>query len=264
MITFSQLGRYGRFANGLFQIAGVIGIATKSGQPFSFPQFINWDHKERFGSTEDVELYKFFENELPAVPALHFEARYIHWGYHDVYLPAGNWDLSGHFQSFRYFEHCEDVVRHYLKMKPLCEPLEPGTCAVHWRAGDYIPDPGAYHPRMPISYYREAMARVNCSRFVVFSDDIKAAKLMFGSDVEYAEGNDYITDFYLMTTADHFIIANSSYSAMAAWLSGCDQRNVVSPTGQSWFGPVAGINGDDIIHKDWQTIDVRKLIMEAA
>jgi hypothetical protein len=117
---------------------------------------------------------------------------------------------------------------------------------------------------MPISYYREAMNRMNATRFVVFSDDIDAAKQMFGSDVEYSEGNDYITDFYLMTTADHFIIANSSYSAMAAWLGTNPNKKVISPNGQSWFGPCAGITGDDIIHQDWETIDVRKLIREAA
>ena len=56
MMTFSKLGRQGRLANQMFQIAGTIGIAIKSGQKYGFPKWINHDAKDLLGSTEDIEV----------------------------------------------------------------------------------------------------------------------------------------------------------------------------------------------------------------
>lgn len=231
MITFSQLGKLGRFGNQLFQIAGVIGIATKSNQNFVFPRFINHDHKDRFGSSEDVELFKFFEHELPRVPPIGFESRYISWGYHDVYLPVGNWDLSGHFQSENYFKHCTDLVRYYLRMKD--EYPQNDYTAVHVRLGDYD---DKYHPRLNMDYYGEAMKRMN-GKFLVFSDDLEAAKNMFGSDVEFYD-SDYIDSFKMMKSCKSFITGNSSFSAMAAWLGESNDKQIIMP--RKWFGEAWG------------------------
>lgn len=241
MIVFKELGRYGRFANGLFQISATIGIAIKSGQSFGFPKFINWDHKERFGSSEDCDLYKHFVNELPEIDNDRFyQDQFIHWGYHDVYLPDGNWNLLGHFQSDKYFSHCIDLVRHYFRMKD--EYKQNDFVAIHYRAGDYEKGENAYHPRCTTEYYERAMSLFPDETFIVFTDDYDEAAKMFGSRVQYAKGRDYIDDFKLMKSCKSFITANSSYSLMAAILGEHTEKKIVCP--KRWFGDVAGITFD--------------------
>ena len=118
MLTFKKLGRYGRFGNILFQIAGTIGIAMKNNHSFAFPKLINWDHLERFGSKEPIDLTDYFKNPLPEMPDINFEEMFIHWGYHNIIIPPDRAiSLEGHMQSPRYFNHCIDIVRHYLRMK---------------------------------------------------------------------------------------------------------------------------------------------------
>lgn len=241
MLTCKSLGRTGRFGNQCFQVAGVIGIATKNNHTFCFPRWINYDHKERFGSDEDIDIQKFFENPLPEFVDINYNYRWIDWGYHDIRLGDGAHDLCGHFQSEKYFSHCIDTVRYYLRMKDEY-PFLPNTCAIHWRAGDYTESIDSYHPRQPKSYYNEAIKRMPPgTQYIVFTDDREAAKEMFPGLI-IADG-DYIGDFKLMKACNHFICANSSYSLMAAILCEAENKIVVCP--KVWFGSVAGINGND-------------------
>src|ERR1044071_3780128 len=128
--TFSALGRYGRFANQIFQIAGTIGIARKNDLQPVFPVWRNYDHGERFGSREDINVFEHMVNDLPGISKYLtneqdyfdvvkavYKSKPVEWGYHDVRLAPGNWDISGHLQSSKYFDHCIDEVRHYMKMK---------------------------------------------------------------------------------------------------------------------------------------------------
>lgn len=244
MIINSTIGHYGRFGNMLFQIAAVIGIARKNGQSYGFLPFVNHDHKERFGSTEDVDLQKYFENPLPNVLPPYPEQKVYSWGYHDIALPPGNYDISGHFQSERYFKHCIDEVRHYMLMK------EERTLAnhydkvvIHVRRGDYDDH---YHPRVGQDYYNRAISMFpEGTEFIVFSDDIESAFEMLGIDdsVSYREDTDYIQDFALMKQCGHFICANSSYSLMAAILSENPYKKIICPG--NWFGPAWGSPGPE-------------------
>lgn len=248
------LGSYGRFANGMYQIAGVLGIARKNGLTPVFPLWRNTWHKDAFGSIEDIDVYKHFVNPLPSLPdGIQWQDKPIEWGYHDIRLPAGNWNISGHFQSTRYFEHCLDEARFYFRM--VNEPLLNDYCAIHVRLGDYD---NTYHPRLGMSYYEPAMAQFpSCQKFLVFSDDLDTAKRMFGNSVEYSECRDYIQDWKLLKTCRHFIIGNSSYSAMAAVLGEASDKKVIAP--RPWFGPAyTKITGEDIYNDDWLVIDYQK------
>jgi hypothetical protein len=248
IITFNMLGRYGRLANQMYQIAGVIGVARRNGFDFAFPRWINWDHKDRFGSSDDCDVYKAFVNPLPLYGGPTLPDHPVEWGYHEVNL-THSVSLSGHFQSEKYFEHAIDEVKWYLRMKG--EPPQNDYVAIHVRRGDYD---GAYHPRIPESYYRAAMTEFPGRRFLLFSDDIPACKEMFGSDVEYSEGRDYLEDFKLLKRCSSFIIANSSYSAMAAVLGDAADKRVIAP--RPWFGAAyAGITGEDIYGPSWKVID---------
>lgn len=251
IVTYNQLGRYGRFANGAFQIASTIGIARKNGFDFAFPRWINYDHKDRFGSTEDIDLQKYFINELPLYSGRQLPDQFIHWGYHDVKLTKSV-SLSGHMQSARYFEHCMDEVRWYFKMKE--EQQVEDICAIHIRLADYD---GGYHPRLDERYYKEAIRHFPKDQvFQVFSDDMdNALKMMknIGIDPLFSRLGDYISDFREMKQCRHFIIGNSSYSAFAAILGDAEDKIVVAPS--PWFGPkYTNITGKDIYCPEWKII----------
>lgn len=259
IVTYHQLGRYGRFANQLFQIASTIGIARKNGFDFAFPEWKNYDHAERFGSNEDIDLQKYFENPLPVYGGPQLPDRFIHWGYNDVKLTS-SCSLSGHMQSVKYFEHCLDEVRWYFRMKD-----EPGLldfCAIHVRLGDYD---GGYHPRLGLDYYAPAMKQMpKGTKFIVFTDDQVAAGRLFaeyGNGITFSEGKNYLEDFKLMKSCRHYIIGNSSYSAMAAILGEAKDKRVIAPA--PWFGPkYTDITGKDIYCPDWTVINYENYKVE--
>jgi hypothetical protein len=250
IVTFNALGHYGRLANQMFQVASTIGVARRNGFDFAFPRWINHDHKERFGSSEDCDVYRHFVNPLPVYSGPTLSDRFIDWGYHDVRLTESV-SLSGHLQSERYFVHCLDEVRWWLRMTD--EPAQNDYVAIHVRRGDYD---GGYHPRVPGSYYRAAMTRFPSAKFLVFSDDIAECKRMFGSDVDYSEGRNYLDDFRLLKRCTSFIIANSAYSAMAAILGEAPNKRVIAP--RPWFGPrYTAITGEDIYSANWTVLNWR-------
>lgn len=253
LVTFSQIGRYGRLCNQMYQIAGTIGIARRNGFDFAFPEWKNYDHRDRFGSTEDIDLQKYFVNSLPRYDGPPLPDHFVHWGYKDIKLSQSA-SLSGHMQSEKYFEHCIDEVKWYFRMQS--EPALNDYCAIHVRLGDYD---NAYHPRLGTEYYREAVNQFDASqKFLIFSDDLKAARYMFreSDKFSFSEGRDYLEDFKLLKTCRHFVIGNSSYSAMAAILGDAKDKRVVAP--RPWFGPAATISGEDIYSSEWTVIDYKQ------
>lgn len=255
MITSTAIGTggLGRFGNQLFTIAGVIGIAEKSGQPFGFPKWYNRDNALFGGSVDDMS--EFFENPLPDDRGLSFQEYGYFWGYRDLKFPEGNWSINAHLQSPKFFEDSINTVRHYFRMKD--EPEQNDYVAIHYRAGDYIEDERAYHPRCSREYYKEAMKQFpDNAVYRVFSDDIKAAEKMFyelGCPAMTVWGTNYLEDFRLMKKCKSFIIANSSFSAMAAHLGEHPDKKVIAP--KRWFGTQAnGMDTSDIYSKDWIVI----------
>jgi hypothetical protein len=246
MITFQNIGRMGRFANALFSIAGTIGIARRSGQPFCFPQYVNYDAVDRFGSGEDPNIYQQFVNPLPEYKKLPYTDIPYFWGYRDMVLPTGNWNLNSHFQSEKYFKHCIDEIRYYFTFKD--EPALRDHVAIHYRAGDYTADQNGYHPRCTFDYYKRAVQQFpSDSKFIIFSDNWEEAYELLKPlelAVDVADGGT-LEDFKLMKSCRHFITANSSYSMLAAILSNQEGKKVVAPA--RWFGPQAqGLNAGDI------------------
>ena len=142
-LTMLSIGHYGRMCNALFQVAGILGIAKRNNLEPVFPQLVNHDHGIDLAARKTLTFYKHFVHQLPPIPdGIQWQPELPQaWGYHDVNLPPGNWNLSGHFQSPRYFDNCRDQIQHYFRM--IDEPPLSGYVAIHVRLGDYD---NAYHP----------------------------------------------------------------------------------------------------------------------
>lgn len=249
MITAKSIstGGLGRMGNQMFTIAGCIGIAVKSGQPYAFPEWITKDN-EIFGQKPD-NINEHLLKPLPALAnANDFQDFGYFWGYQDIHLPNGNWSIDAHMQSEKFFKHCLPLIRETFTFKD--EPPQNDYVAIHYRAGDYIDDPNAQHPRCTEDYYHRSFAILRLedySKFMIFSDDIVEAKRIFvGESFSFADGKSYIEDFKVMKSCKSFITANSSFSLMAAILGDHPDKKIIMP--KNWFGSQmpTEFNTDDI------------------
>lgn len=106
--------------------------------------------------------------------------------------------------------------------------------SLHIRRGDYLK-----HPEigvLELEYYKRAVDYIKGSirtpKFFVFSDDIVWCQenLSFVDDVIYVNNTvTEIDDLVLMSTCNHNIIANSSFSWWGAWLNRNREKIVVAP-----------------------------------
>jgi len=196
MVTFTQLGKFGRFGNQLFQIASTIGTAISKRQLYAFPE---WEYQS------------FFVNPLPKLKT-------------DNYI-----NLEGYMQDHRNFEHCKDIVKHYFKMHELLGYTFKNAVFIHYR--DYETEGvSSAHPVPTKEYYDEARKYFKDVRFFLFSDNIEKARQIVGYDVTALELPE-MEAFYLMSHCQGGIISNSTFSWWAGYLSG---GRVVAPL--NWFG----------------------------
>lgn len=102
--------------------------------------------------------------------------------------------------------------------------------AIHVRRGDYVKNP-FYVDLTKTDYYQKAMAMFPNEHFMVFSDDIEWCKQqeMF-KGCSFSEGHDEIQDLNIMASCKGIIIANSSFSWWAAYLS---NAKVIAPI--AWY-----------------------------
>lgn len=233
-VSFRELAQFGpsRLGNQLFQVAATLGSAARHGYRPLFPP---WEHAKIFEERFDQSL------ELPAILSRHVENEF-----HYAEIPhSPNLDIVGFFQSPRYWESFENLIRHYFRAKPDLqtqaaakrEALGPRpTVGIHVRRGDYLSMPDRFRV-LPPDYYRAAMSRFDSShQFAIFSDDPGWCRQTFiGNDVHIISGNSDIVDMILMSLCEHQIIANSSFSWWAAWLNPNPAKRVIAPT--PWFGP---------------------------
>ena len=135
----------------------------------------------------------------------------------------------------RLFLDCQDVIRS--ELMPSAAVIEPNSeliqriqggnsISVHVRRGDYLT--WRFIGPLPTAYYERAVAlmisQVKSPHFFVFSDDPDWVPGNFAIDapVDYM-AHDVMDarfkDLYLMSLCQHHIIANSTFSWWAAWLS---------------------------------------------
>jgi hypothetical protein len=177
--------------------------------------------------------------------------------------------LEGYFQSEKYFNHCEPEIRslfrfpeHVLFKTEYLNQISESTCpvSVHFRRGDFVYD-NVFHENHGVcdyAYYQTAMnfimRKFNTAHFFIFSDDISQIR----SDIAHWElpmtfvlpvdSEPEWIDMMLMSKCRHHIIANSTYSWWAAWLSESMDKVVVAP--QKWFAGHA-YDTSDLIPVGW-------------
>jgi hypothetical protein len=244
MITSNLVGGLG---NNMFQIATAVAMALQNRMPFGFCETQIGDNPFKVETVypscmfQDLEVWNEDINGLFQMRVLPFR---------------DNIKLNGFFQDEMYFinyrEFLQDVIFRV-------ERTRNKNIAVHVRRGDYLQYPTKHPIPTMDGYYIPCMERF-CSgefgdknpKFTVFSDDIDWCAENFPTnrfDIEFSEGNTAVEDLYAMAKCKHFVIANSSFSWWAAWLSRSENKIVFTP--DPWFGTDNSNLQWEIVPQNW-------------
>lgn len=238
-VTFLQLGSLGRLGNQMWQIAAVIGQATRCSQEYIFPP---WRYSDSF------------LNHLP-IGIINPKNQYNEQAFkHNKIRCEDDLDLIGYFQSVKYWEHCQDLIRKtftpvYSVDEWVIDKIPEGiTTGIHIRRTDYTTMGHYYHNLELQDYYQRALNQIeNTGYVIIVSDDIPWCKDHFQADY-YSTGNE-IQDIFLLSRCTNKIISNSSFSWWSAYLGG---GNVTAPL--NWFMPVANHDTKDLYLPDWKLL----------
>lgn len=246
-VTFKELGHKGRIGNILFQLATTMSVAFSNNDNPIFP---NWEGSKYFNIPKE-----FFIDNINSIKTIN-EWKEPSFSYEKI-LYKPNMNLSGYFQSEKYFRESKDKILKYLSPRYSMPQLSMVT-SIHVRRGDYTKNhlDGCFEI-LQKDYYDKAIEILNeqTEKFFVFSDDISAAKAMFnGAKFIFIENNPDYLDFALQSACNNHIIANSSFSWWAAYLNKNIHKKVIAPS--KWFGPklLKTHNTKDLIPSGWDII----------
>ena len=190
-------------------------------------------------------------------------------GYEHIYI-------DGYWQSERFFQSIEEVIRRELSVK---SPLEganleianriatEGSVSVHLRRLHGVSVSGEVdragvnlHGATSLEYYHRAVEylrnRQGELHLFVFSDNPEWAEENFHvphptTFVSHNRGDQDYEDLRLMTLCKHHIIANSSFSWWGAWLCENPQKSVIAP--KKWFNDPSRYT-HDLVPDRWHRI----------
>jgi hypothetical protein len=179
-------------------------------------------------------------------------------------LKAQNIILNGYFQSEKYFGIYRKELLELFEIKTelkqqtkdlLKQISNQNAVALHIRRGDYLQN--TIHNTDKTDYYKKAIhyisEKVKNPIFYIFSDDMGWVKDHFKINFEthYVDFNDANTNFEdlkLMSSCQHNIIANSSFSWWSAWLNVNPDKIVIAP--KKWFA-TGHYNSKDVLPQEW-------------
>lgn len=198
--------------------------------------------------------------------------------------------LVGYFQSHKYFADVQDAVYEKMQLLKQQKQIRSMfaestwfscgvvTIAMHFRIGDYKHIQDA-HPILPLEYYKQALTHlihnVSSSEINKTPHPVKFNVLIFNQLCDNEVVTEHMCDlknvpefarlcrFYkvqdmfddwkqmlLMSTCDHNIIANSTFSWWGAYLNQNPDRMVCYPS--TWFGPaLKNHNTRDLFPTNW-------------
>lgn len=153
--------------------------------------------------------------------------------------------LDGYWQSFKYFDAIKDIIQEDFSFKNIYDGdfkiisdqiTSTNSICVHIRRTDYLNDKilGVDQNKYLKAAFDIMLNTVENPSFFVFSDDIEWCMKNIQEDfrvsfVSKSNSDSLDYDFQLMTLCKHFIIANSSFSWWAAWLSKSKNKIVIAP-----------------------------------
>ena len=268
MITFTQLGKYGRLGNQLYQYAALKGLAKSLDTELKLPNFKNrhWHGQDCLLDNFNISCGFLEEDEVidrtivePCQSGSYAFSLKIALESCD-----GNTDLVGYFQNTKYFSNAEDEIKKELTpkknfiddAKKYIDSLrdeEKEVVSIHLRRGDLT---DGTNPEINLFgkddifdtstifgvYLTEAIKHFPKEnyKFLVFTggsrtgndeEEIQWVKDRFGSDdFVVSDSNDPMIDFSRIVCCDHNILCHStSFGWWAAYLNKNEDKKTIAP-----------------------------------
>jgi hypothetical protein len=274
----------GGLGNQLFQIAMVTHYVNKVNQASSEQYRINvvfkyeeilpstnnkarktfWNtlFENQFGFIKDAEEWKKMNFEIieeldphsfiaPSYKqpdkSIYFKGLYQSFKYIDDDLRTV---MRSHVYNPRYYKVAE---KFYNEIKSKFDNADyDDIVTIHVKRKNCISDTYK-HYNLGLDYYREALEIAKKPYVVVFSDDINWCKLNIARNL-YQYTNIYFVDigipefeFILMSMFKHNIIANSTFSLWASFISPYLNKTVIAP--KNWYSDIDSKDCQEIYHK---------------
>ncbi len=242
-MTFVTCKLSGRLGNNCFQILTTMAHAWRNGVDYKIPALT----KSKYTRINPFQKFPLLTPQDEA----RIEVEYHDHGWHYKPIPFENKNMriAGYYQNLNYFdEYRKELIEAFDLPKEKIDAV-----CVHVRRGDYAKYPTKW-PMLNGEYYTKARLlkylKLSNVESHIFSDEDVSED--FRADKYFIAG-DPLEDWLRMTQYKYFIIANSTYSWTAAYLSG--SNNVIAPHHTKWYGKDnQHIFTGELIPSQWQQI----------
>jgi hypothetical protein len=289
MISNTSIGHYGRLGNQIFQYALLKVVGIKNNYEVVLPQdnetnvmIGRYNPSDNKVDTYKLDLYECFKINDKKVPinqiTTHttYNEKHMHFD-PEVFNIKDGTNFHGYYQCADYFYQYEDQLKKSLSFNDNIEQIcvryinqikniknVKNITTVHIRRGDGVVDQGKYQVLLSIDYYKNLISKIRSDNniFLIISDDINWCKEQFDeNDIVFSQVSTmptsiskHLIDFCLLSKGDSIVMANSSYSWWAAWLS--EAQNIYCP--DKWWGSLnSHFNETNLRHKKWRLIDAK-------
>ena len=291
MITFSQLGKYGRLGNQLFQYAALRSLSLRKGYECKIPDpnTMEWHGQKCLMDQFNIKASFLKEEDYSKILYKYHEPFSNKADRNFSFLGDGV-DIHGYFQSYEYFKDFEkEIIEELTPNNTLLnnasiilnsiKEKDTEIVSLHIRRGD---NQDGTNPKYNDFYGKNDTLTDNSEygkylkqtfeifkdkkvKYLVFSGGTRAKKGSNLSDIEwckanikgnniiYSEGLSDIMDFTLMTLCDHNVVCHlSSFGYWSAILNKNKNKIVVAPRDYSLGADNRTDNG--FYPKEWRVI----------
>ncbi len=252
----------GGLGNQLFQLANAHCLSIKYNRKLlicdknDFPRDTYWDNlfikfKENLIS---LEKYRELKNKATSYNwAMHrFEYKNIVLNDNIEYFC-----IEGYYQSYKYFQKNDFYTM--LSFNNCDNLISNKDVAVHIRRTDYLNN--NFHKVLSLDYYynslKEILKNTDINKIHIFSDDINWCKKNFSFKnipLHFNNLSRDIDEMFLMSHFNNIIIANSTFSWWAAYLTNSTNQKIVYAP-KNWFNNGCYLNTKDLRPDSWNIID---------
>ena len=261
MITHKSIGYSGRLGNQMFQYAAAKAQALRLNVDCYLPDHTAIKQDGCFDYTNKwieykLDLFDCFEINCPIIDK-QLDIIYNEHNFtfeKEIFSISDNTAIEGYFQSYKYFEKYEDIIKKEFTFKtPILDKAKqivnqyPNPVSINIRRGDYVTNPN-YWVVTP-EYLNKALQNFSDKEytFLIISDDIPWCKEIFPEGVVFMENNTPFEDLCIMSLCDHNILSNSTFSWWAAYLNQNKNKKVIVPS--NWFIPEKSLT--DLYLPEW-------------
>ncbi len=248
----------GRLANNMFEVAACMNYSQKYDVPWAI--LPGYHHRQIYqyfrsplfrGNHKKLKVYDAATDEL--------------WKYHELPDYGKEVKLRGFFQSYKYLDPVKDQFLNWLNFKNY-QDLHDFT-SIHIRRTDYVKYSDSFGA-VSLAYVSSGMDKIaeitgsHPEKFIVFSDEINWCKEHFAAAFPdkvfvFSEGKNEYEELSKMASCRNNIIANSTFSYIAAYANKNTDKIVVTPSARDWFGPKSKLDTEYLLPPDWHQINWR-------